>query len=87
MHPGALETSSDGGFASGFEDTGRGADALFLELWIPHAVAITKDVKSAPGSIGAVSLMGTERTDNSAKFAAVQFCASCCCPLFGLFAG
>lgn len=66
MHPGALEPSSDGDFASSFEDTRRGAQALIVELWIPHAVAIAKDVESAPGSIGAIFGMRTERADNSA---------------------
>ena len=87
MHTGALETGSYGNFASRFKDAGRGAEALFVKLWIPHAAAIAKEVKSASGGIGAVSDMRTERTDNGAKFAVVQFCATRCCPLFGLFAG
>ena len=66
VHPGALETSSDGDFASGFEDARRSAEALFVELWIAHAVAIARDIKSAPGSIGAVSGMRTERMNNGA---------------------
>ena len=66
MHPGALETSSDGDFASRFEDAGRGTETLSVELWIPHAVAIAIDVESAPGSIGAGSGMRTERVNNGA---------------------
>ena len=84
MHPGALETSSDGDFASGFEDSGRGAEALFVELWIAHAVAIAIDVKSASGGIWGVFSMGTERADNGEEFALVQFRATRGCPLFGL---
>ena len=66
MHTGALETSSNSDFASGFEYAGRGAEALFVELWIPHALAIAKEIESASGSIGAISGMRTERTDNGA---------------------
>ena len=66
MHTGALETSSDGDFASGFEDAGRGAEALFVELWIPHAVAIAIDVKPASRSVSAGGSMRTERADDGA---------------------
>ena len=66
MHTGALETSSDGDFASGFEDAGGGAESLFVELWISHAAAIATDVKSASRGVGTVCGMRTERTDNGA---------------------
>ena len=85
MHAGAFETGPDGDFASGFEDAGRGAEALPVELRIAHAVAIAIDVKSAPGSIVAVCGIRTESRDNGAQFAVVQFRATGCCPLFGLF--
>jgi hypothetical protein len=54
VHSGAFEASSDSDFAAGFEDAGRGAESLFVELWIPHAVTIPIDIKSAPRGIGAV---------------------------------
>ncbi len=84
VHSGAFETSSDGDFAAGFEDAGRGAEALFVELWIPHAVAIAIDIKSASGGIGADCGMGAERADNGVEFTVVQFGATRSGPLFGL---
>jgi hypothetical protein len=66
VHTGALETSSDGDLASGFEDAGGGAEALFVELWIAHAVAIAMDVKSASHGVGTVCGMRTERMDDGA---------------------
>ena len=60
---------------------------MFVELRIRHAVTVAKDIKPASRGIGARSGMRTERPENGAEFAVVQFRATHCCPLFGLFAG
>jgi|HubBroStandDraft_5_1064220.scaffolds.fasta_scaffold1332037_1 hypothetical protein len=87
MHSGALEASSDGDFASGFEDAGRGTEALFVELCISHAVAIAMNVESAASGIGGVGDIGPEHTNNGVQFAVVQLRATRGCSLFGLVAG
>ena len=56
-----------------------------MEPWIPHAVTIAIDVKAASGTLGAVCGITTERTDDRAEFAVVQFRATRGRPLFGLF--
>ena len=40
VHAGSLQSCAHGDFATGLKDTGRGAEALFVELWVPHAVTI-----------------------------------------------
>lgn len=84
MHTRALQTSSYGDFATGFEDAGGGTEALFVEPGIAHAVAIAMDIKSGSRGVGAVCSMRTERVDNGAEFAVVQFAATRHCPPFGL---
>ena len=55
-----------------------------MELWIPHALTIATDIKSASGGVGAVCGMGAERADYGAELAVVQLGAARSCPLFGL---
>src|SRR5256885_1354962 len=44
MHARALEPGADHHFTAGLHHAGRGAEALFVELWIAHAVSIVPDV-------------------------------------------
>ena len=47
MHARALASSADGYFAAGFEDAGRGTEALGLKLKVLHAMAVAaKEVDS-----------------------------------------
>ena len=47
MHARALEPGADHHFTAGLHHTGRGAEALFVELWISHSVSIVSDVADA----------------------------------------
>jgi len=50
MHARALEPGADRHFTASLHHAGRGAEALFVELWISHAVPIVPAVAdTTPG--------------------------------------
>ncbi len=44
MHARPLEPGTDHHFTAGLHHAGRGAEALFVELWISHSTSIVADV-------------------------------------------
>jgi len=72
MHACALEPGADHHFTAGLHHAGRGAEALFVELWISHAVSIVPDVVDTFPCLFVLACVAMQRFDQGFQAAPIE---------------
>src|SRR2546430_9296391 len=73
MHARALEPGADHHFTAGLHHAGRGAEALFVELWIAHAVSIVPDVADTFPCLFVLACVAMQRLHQGFQAALIEF--------------
>jgi hypothetical protein len=76
VHAGAFEASADGHLAAGLDDSGRGAQALGVEVGVAHAVTVGLEVGQSPASVLAGGSRAADSSQQSVESARVEFLVS-----------
>ena len=80
MHARALEPGADHNFTAGLHHAGRGAEALFVELWISHAVSIVPDVADTFPCLFVLACQAMQHFDQRFQAAFIEFIIACLDP-------
>jgi len=73
MHARALEPGSDHHFTASLHHAGRGAEALFVELWISHAASIVPDVANTFPGLFVLACVAVQRLHHGFQAALIEF--------------
>src|ERR1700747_1171091 len=81
MHPRAFKTCADSHLASGFHNAGGSAQALGVELWVAHTVAVGLEIVQAAACFLGARDLAADGMEQCLKFSGVEFFLSTFCPL------
>jgi hypothetical protein len=86
MHARALEPGADHYFATRLHHPRRGAEALFVEFWISHAVSIVPDVADTFPGLFVLAGMAMQRLHKGFQAALIEFLIARPDPRFAFWA-